>query len=76
VIAETAQLFDGLMQFVDKRGYWPGCPQSRRIGVYTKLARDQVTEVVSPCSPKCVKARKAIESAGGTVVQQSGRDGI
>jgi hypothetical protein len=71
--ASNQQLIDALMQFADKRAHWPGCRQSRQVGVFTKLARDGVTKVISPCSPKCIKAGKAVETAGGTFVQTIGR---
>ena len=73
--AETpaAQLIAALLAFADKRGHWPGCWQSKRIGAYTRLAPDRVTEIVSPCSPRCRRARRAVEAAGGKAAQKIGR---
>jgi hypothetical protein len=68
---ETQQLISALLQFVDKRGHWPTCPQSRRRSNYWAEDRHG-DEIVRPCSPACRKARQAIEAAGGTVVQVVG----
>ena len=66
----AAPLIAALIQFADKRGHWPGCRQSRRVACFTTYeGRD---EVPSPCSPRCVKARKAIEAVGGAVEQKIG----
>lgn len=65
------QLVAALLSFADKRGHWPRCRQSREIGVYTVLDKHQ-DEIIAPCSPRCTKARKAVEAAGSIVVQQIG----
>lgn len=69
--SRTEQLAVALMTFADSRGHWPGCRQSRRIGVYTTFDR-QGNEIPNPCSPRCRKARGAIEAAGGTLDQKIG----
>ena len=69
------KLIAALLAFADKRGHWPGCPQSRRSFRYSKID-EHGDEVLRPCSPKCRRARQAIEAAGGSVDQEDRKPGV